>query len=104
MSRFLTTASVLQCAHGGTVIAASGSSDTKAGAPVLRPSDTFSIAGCGNSPTPCVKVDWPAPGGKTKVAGEIVLRESDTGLCKSADQAVQCPVVVSSTQALAGGG
>lgn len=104
MSRFLTTASVLQCAHGGTVSATPGSSDTKAGAPVLRPSDTFSITGCGNSSNPCVKVDWLAPAGKTKVGGEVVLREGDTGLCKSADQAVQCPVVVSSTQAPASGG
>ena len=47
MPGFLTTASVMMCPHGGNVQAISGNTQVMAGgAPILRSSDTFIVAGC----------------------------------------------------------
>ncbi|MFT3770702.1 MAG: hypothetical protein QM820_35200 [Minicystis sp.] len=104
MSNFLTTASVMQCPHGGMVSATPGSTKSKAGAPVLRPNDTFTVAGCPFTQSPCASVEWPSPAGKTKVDGQPVLRQDDIGLCKSGAGAPQGSVIVSTTQPKAAGG
>src|SRR6267143_3974268 len=46
MGNLLNTSSVMMCPHGGTVSAASSNTKAKAGDFLLRPSDTFTIAGC----------------------------------------------------------
>lgn len=102
MGQLLTTATVMMCPHGGTVTAIT--SNTKAlagGAPILRPSDTFLVAGCPFapvSPHPCVVVEWQMPSTKAKADGAFALTTDSIGLCKAGDQALQGTVVVLSTQ------
>ncbi len=105
MSNLLTQASILQCPHGGPVIAVPGDTRVKVdSAPVLRPSDTFTVSGCPFSQSPCATVEWPAAAGKSKVAGAAALRADDLGLCKSGAGAPQGNVVVSSVQGKTQGG
>ena len=104
MSALLTAASSMMCPHGGTVIAAPGSSRTQAGAPVLRASDSFTIAGCSFAPSvpqPCVSVQWVQTASRVRHGGDFVLTQSSVGLCLAATQAPQGTVLVVSTQARA---
>lgn len=103
MSGLLTTASVMMCPHGGTVTAASSNARVNAGgAPVLRSSDTFLIAGCpfvlAASPHPCITVQWLTQDLRSQVLSDSTLSESSAGLCLAADQAPQGSVLVMSTQ------
>jgi hypothetical protein len=45
----------------------------------------------GNSPHPCVEVQWVVPAMRVKVGGNPVITKSSTGLCKAGDQAPQGP-------------
>ena len=102
MSAVLTAASSMNCPHGGTVMATPGSTRAAAGAPILRVSDTCTIAGCGfnisGAPSPCVTVQWTAPAGRVSHGGDPVLTESSVGLCLAATQAPQGTVLIASTQ------
>jgi hypothetical protein len=107
VASFLTSASQLMCPHGGTVTATPGQTDASAGSsPILRASDTFTIAGCaffvGPSPHPCMTVEWVQKATQDKV-GDFALTAQSVGLCKAGDQAVQGTVLVVSTQLKAGG-
>jgi hypothetical protein len=101
MPPLLTTASVMTCPHGGMVTAAPGSPNAQAGAPILRGSDTFIIAGCAFNiagvPSPCVSVNWVVTATRVR-AGSLVLNEASMGLCVAATQAPQGPVVIASAQ------
>jgi hypothetical protein len=102
MSGFLTTASVMMCPHGGTVQAVSSNTKVLAGgAPVLRSTDTFIIAGCPFLivlvPHPCVTVQWVQPAARSTIS-DPTLTLASVGLCQAADQAVQGPVIIASTQ------
>ena len=102
MPALLTTASQMMCPHGGTVSATSSNAKAKAaGAYILRPSDTFIIAGCpfviGTAAHPCVKVSW-SGASKSKADGDTTLNQSSTGQCVAGDQAVQGAVLILSTQ------
>lgn len=111
MSALLTTASSLQCPHGGTVTIASTNSKTSATAALALSTDTFTIAGCpfqipvgtGTVPHPCVKVQWTLTNQQVKVDGTPTLSQSSQGLCLAADQAPQGPVSIVATQAKATG-
>jgi hypothetical protein len=108
MPAFLTTASVLMCPHGGTVQASSSNTQVQAGgAPILRSSDAFVIAGCpfmiGTSPHPCVTINWVQPAAQSTVLDDPTLTEASVGLCVAPDQAVQGPVNIVTTQPRAGG-
>jgi hypothetical protein len=108
MAPFLTSASQLMCPHGGTVTAVPQNQRAKAGgSPILRASDTFTIAGCplnvSGAPHPCATVSWSQPAAKSKAAGDFALTAQSVGLCQAADQAAQGTVVVASTQQQAGG-
>jgi hypothetical protein len=111
MSQFLTTASVLQCPHGGVVTATTTNTATKAGGALLvRSSDTFLIAGClfalptpVPTPHPCMTVQWVTPALANQVQSDNALTESSVGLCLAADQTPQGPVMVSYTQTAASG-
>lgn len=107
MSAFLTAASTMTCPHGGTVLASPGSTRASAGAPILRVSDTTTIAGCpfvlGNVPSPCVTVQWTAPAGRVRAGGDPALTQASVGLCLAATQAPQGTVLIAATQARASG-
>lgn len=107
MSALLTASSTMTCPHGGTVMATPGSSRASAGAPILRASDTTTIAGCafapGGAANPCVSVQWSAPAGRVQHSGDAVLTESSVGLCLAATQAPQGTVLIAATQARVSG-
>jgi hypothetical protein len=104
----LTTQSQMQCPHGGKVQAISSNTKVSAGpgAYVLRPNDTFTIAGCpfqipapsGTMPSPCVRVQWVMANMSTKAVQQPTLSETSVGLCFSALQVPQGKVIVASTQ------
>jgi hypothetical protein len=109
MAELLTTASVLQCPHGGSVSISSTNTHAKAGGSfILRPSDTFTISGCpftlpGPTAHPCVRVEWVVSALKSKAAGDATLTKDSTGMCMAGDNAPQGTVSVSSTQSSAKG-
>lgn len=107
MSSLLTAASTMLCPHGGTVLAVPGSNRASAGGPILRVSDTTTIAGCafapGGVPSPCVTVQWTAPAGRVRHGGDPVLTEASVGLCLAATQAPQGSVQIAATQARVSG-
>jgi hypothetical protein len=98
----LTTSAQMMCPHGGTVTAVSTNTHTQAAAFVLRPSDTFIVAGCpfslGPVYHPCVSVKWVVNDLHTKAAGDATLSTQSVGLCQAADQAVQGTVIVTPGQ------
>lgn len=101
----LTTASSLQCPHGGTVTIVSSNTKAKAGAALALMNDTYTIAGCSFSlpsgPHPCMKVQWLMSTKKTTVNGSPTLSQDSKGLCLAADQAPQGPVSIAQTQTFA---
>ena len=104
MPQLLNTATVMMCPHGGTVNVVSTNTKAKAGGDfILRSSDTFTITGCpltiGNTPHPCVRVQWAKSALKPKAVGEFVLNTDSVGLCIAADQAQQGTVLITTTQA-----
>lgn len=102
MSALLNTASVLMCPHGGSVKAVTSNARVNAaGAPVLRSSDTFTVAGCPFTPLtphPCVRVKWISHALRGKVSGDFTLSADSVGLCLAGDQAPQGTVLVVATQ------
>lgn len=102
----LTTASSLTCPHGAPVQISSGNTQvTAAGAAVALASDTFAVVGCPFQipatppiPSPCVKVQWLVTDMRVKVGGAPTLSQSSTGLCLSAAQVPQGPVVILAAQ------
>jgi hypothetical protein len=109
----LTTASVLQCPHLGTVtIATTNTLVQGGGVPIVLVSDTFTIVGCpfqipvgvGTVPHPCVRVQWIKPNLLTTVNGVPTLAADSVGLCLAADQVPQGQVAVVMTQPGISGG
>ena len=112
MAALLTTASTLQCPHGGSVsIVVSANTGVQAGAALALASDTFTVSGCpfqipvgvGTVPHPCVKVQWTRTNVSTTVNGTPTLAQDSVGVCLAADQAPQGPVSVVQTQARVSG-
>jgi hypothetical protein len=107
-SHFLTTTSVLQCPHGGTVTGSTSNTRVKvAGDPIVRSTDTFTIAGCpytlGTVPHPCVRVQWDVHAEHHKSQGDPSLTLDSVGFCLAADGGTQGTVVIASTQARGAG-
>ncbi len=101
MPALLTASATMMCPHGGMISAAPGSTRAQAGgAPILRASDTFVVAGCtfqiSGAPNPCVSAQWVQSATRVKHGGDFVLNESSTGLCLAATQAPQGSVIISS--------
>jgi len=102
----LTTASTLQCPHGGQVQISSSNTTVKAGgSAAVTSADTFSISGCPFQipatppiPSPCVRAQWLVPDLQTKVGGTATLSEGSSGLCLAATSVPQGPVSVTNTQ------
>ena len=108
MAHFLTTASSLQCPHGGTVTGATRNTRVKARSQfVLRSTDTYTVAGCpftiGPTPHPCVRVQWDVHAERHKSHGDPSLTEDSVGYCLAGDGGMQGSVVISSSQVRAGG-
>jgi hypothetical protein len=103
MGNLLNTSSTMMCPHGGSVSASSSNTVAKAdNAAILRGSDTFTIGGCsfvlGNTPHPCVRVQWNVTAKKHKAKGELALTSDSVGMCLAADSAPQGTVQISNTQ------
>ncbi len=108
--KLLTTASTMQCPHGGTVQASTSNSAVKAdGAFVLLLSDVLTISGCpfqipvgaGTKPSPCMKVQWVVGEMMLKVNSTPMLSEGSTGLCFTAESIPQGSVSITNTQSKA---
>jgi hypothetical protein len=102
-AHFLTTASTLQCPHGGTVTAATSNVRVKAdGNFVLRSTDTFVVGGCpyrrGNQPNPCVRVSWDVHAERHTSHGDPSLTKDSVGLCLDGSGGTQGTVVKGSVQ------
>jgi hypothetical protein len=106
----LTTASVLQCPHGGSVQIISSNTRVKAESmPVATSADTFMIVGCpfqipagpAPIPSPCVQVIWQMPDTRVKVNSTFTLSMSSVGMCMSAAGIPQGPVMIVNSQARA---
>jgi hypothetical protein len=103
MAGLLNSSSVMMCPHGGTVQATTTNARAQAaGGFLLRPSDTFLVAGCpfnvAGAPHPCVQVQWVQPALQSQVIGDFTLTEQSVGLCIAADAAVQGTVLITFTQ------
>lgn len=104
--RLLTTASQLQCPHGGIVTLTSSGKVNAGNAPVVTVNDAATISGCpfqipaapSPIPSPCVKVQWVMPDMMVSVGGAPSLSEGSIGLCISAQQVPQGTVIVINTQ------
>lgn len=110
MAGLLTTASTLQCPHGGQVkVTTSNTRVNAASSPAVCSSDTFTISGCSFAlpppvgPHPCVRVQWVKASLHVKVVSAAVLTEESVGLCLAADSVPQGSVLVNSTQAKVSG-
>ena len=107
MPALLTTSSTMMCPHGGSVMPIPGQTQATADSPVLRMSDTCTIAGCvfapGGVPSPCVTVQWVVGATQVQAGGDFVLNESSVGLCLAATQAPQGTVLIVTTQPSAEG-
>ena len=101
----------LQCPHGGQVRIVSANARVKAGgAFAALATDTFVVSGCPFQipgtppiPSPCVTVRWIVTNLRTRTQGTPNLSQSSTGLCLSAAQVPQGPVVIVQTQTQASG-
>lgn len=108
MPAILQQGCTILCPHGGTASVVPGNqAATASGSPVLRPTDTFLVAGCpfmvGTKPQPCLSISWQAPSTRITVGGSPVLLATSIGLCESAEHIVQGPAQVSGAQARAEG-
>lgn len=106
----ITTASILQCPHGGSVsIITSNGRSQAAGGFLATMSDTFIVSGCPFQipatppiPSPCIAVRWLSGDGRTQVNGLPSLSQSSVGLCLNAQQVAQGPVLIIGGQTRAG--
>jgi hypothetical protein len=84
------------------VLASPASSRAQAGSPILRASDSFTVAGCSFNvagvPQPCVSISWLGTATRVKHGGDFALTEASTGLCLGPTQAPQGTVLINSTQ------
>lgn len=96
MAAILTTAATMLCPHGGTITGTvAGARRATAQAQILSVNDSFMIAGCafmiGNTPHPCVQVQWIKGAAKATVDKGAILTTDSQGLCVAADKAPQGP-------------
>lgn len=99
----LTSASTVQCPHGGMATAIASNIKVRAdGSSVLVERDLHTVAGCpftiGVTPSPCLTISWSAGASKVKLNNVPVLVQSSIGHCKAATSAVQGLALVANTQ------
>ena len=105
----LTTASTIQCPHGGLATLLTSNTQVKVdGAAALLVSDTHSVVGCpfmiGTKPSPCIQITWTLGALKLKVGGTAVLVKNSIGKCLSAENAPQGVALKVSVQSKAKSG
>lgn len=97
MTYVLTTASVVQCAHGLPAQHPPSQVRVKVmGTPVLTTADIGTVSGCPftippTKPSPCVTVQWLVGATRVRCMGVPVLLQTSQGVCKSPEQAPQGP-------------
>ncbi len=101
--KYLTTASNIQCPHGGQLMLVTTNSKVLAGgALILLESDTHVVTGCpftiGTKYSPCVQVKWSAGSVKTSINGTAPLVNSSIGKCYSPENALQGVAMVVNKQ------
>jgi hypothetical protein len=94
----LTTSATITCPHGGQGTISPGQTAVKAGDTVCTKNDKVTIAGCafmiGPNPSPCTSVEWKTAAMAATAGGTEILTTSSVGLCMSAANAPQGPVVL----------
>lgn len=103
MAEQLTTASTLQCPHGGQALLVTANARVAADhAPVLLESDIHIVTGCpftvGSSPSPCVRIDWSGGSRQVRINNTATLTTTSIGQCCNAAGAVQGVAVIVNTQ------
>jgi hypothetical protein len=97
----LTTASSVQCPHGGRAILTTANTVSTAGAAMLLESDVHSVVGCvffiGLEYSPCLTIEWKAGANALTVNGKNVLVKSSIGTCKNG-ALIQGIALIASTQ------
>jgi len=93
----LTTASTLQCPHGGSVVKFGFGPARAGGAPMVTVSDLFFVIGCPLS-SPCATVKWLVPDLRVRTRHGATLSQSSTGMCFSGSGDPRGPVVILATQ------
>ena len=71
------------CPHAGQVNATT--SNTRVYVltqPVVTEADLFTISGCGQTPNPCVIVNWTVPSLRISVNGRHVILKNSEGMCQ----------------------
>ena len=100
MPPVLTTASQVQCMHGGQALLVTTNSELFAGgSPVLLQSDLPAVVGCpftaGVVYSPCVSVQWETAATSLSVNGVGVLSQISVGICLNAGGAPQGVAIIS---------
>src|SRR5262245_34835004 len=102
----LNVTSLLTCPHGGQVQIVPADLRAQAGgAPLATANDVFTVIGCPFQipavvpiPSPCVIVRWVLTDLRIKAGGARTLSQASQGICYSAQQAPQGPVMIRNTQ------
>ena len=100
----LTTASQVQCPHGGQATLTTSNTDVKAdNAFALLETDVHGVSGCPftvppSKPQPCVRIEWSAGAVMGKNHSTAFLVQSSVGKCYSGEGALQGVAIVVRTQ------
>lgn len=99
----LTTASMIECRHGGDAILSTQNERLYvADQPVLLESDVHGVVGCphrrGQTHSPCVTITWSGGAESLLVDGDAVLTTSSVGTGRRQSGVGQGQAVIRSTQ------
>jgi hypothetical protein len=93
----LTTASTVQCQHGGTATATSPLPRVQAaGAPAVGQSSPYTVAGCPfvpPAPGPCVTAQWVVVATRVTSGGVPLVLQDSTAVCAPTGTGLQVAVV-----------
>lgn len=102
MPAILTTASKIQCPHGGAAILSTHNATTSAGARMLVEDDVHTVMPCsftvGTQYSPCATIAWKNPSTAVSVGGKKVLLTTSLGECKNGQGAFQGFALIQQTQ------
>jgi hypothetical protein len=102
MPALLTTASMIQCPHGGLAVLKTHNATTSAGARILVEDDIHDVMPCsftiGTKYSPCNKIFWKNPATAVSVGGKKALTMTSLGECKSSEGVFQGFALIQNTQ------
>lgn len=101
--KLLTVGATVQCPHGGrALLTTSNTRVLGPDGPILLESDIHQVINCpftvGTKYSPCVRIEWQAPGMQTNANNVKPLVESSVGMCYGAEGVAQGTAIVASTQ------